>query len=474
MSYCFIMTEQDMLSSMCLVALGQGDLKAIGRSRGFDPEAIRSRELFRHGFLSHQGVRTALATLTQPEILGLHLLSFLGEELGLEFFKRVYPDSVSANRYGTYTERFKCLFHRVKERLIERGILLFGTPSEYSCQGAVLERRRFRLPSEFAPLLPAPFQARPVDAAVAVNCREKVLRNLLGEILRRPGEAGTPSSPSESRWGLKKGQLLFGGQPYTAERLKAWPADQLEAKFRHGGGSESSAFRPVPLLLYALSCLQNNEWAAADDLLPLWKMALPEPKTPEPRSLCEAGYDLGCLEMVEHEGTPCYRLPRLPHSIESVLPSEFLAIQNEREVRVNLDRIPLEALESVSEIAHFTIAEGSLRASPSLLKISQARDEILADAVFRWLREHHPTFRTSVEMFERKRGKLIVHENLLLARVADLSLKVMLERKFAAPGQLASVSSQFLAFPRGLLPEIQAWLNKSGHVIKTVQTDDSP
>jgi hypothetical protein len=384
MSYRFIMTEQDMLKEMCLAALGQADLKAIGRSRGFEPEAIRSRELFRHGFLSQQGVQAALATLTEPEILGLNLLSCLGEEVSLEFFKRVYPDSVSPNRYGgTYTERFKGLFQRVKERLIERGVLLFGTLAEYACSGAVLERRRFRFPSEFAPLLPAPFRVHQVDATVAGKFRKEVLRNILGEIPRQPGEAGAPPSPAGSRWGLKDGQLLFGGKPYTAERLKAWPADQLEANFRRTGGRQSQEFRPVPLLLYALSRLRNTEWAAPNDLLPLWKMALPEPKVPEPRGICETGYDLGCLEMVEHEGTPCYRLPRPPDAIETVSPSDFLTIDNEREVRVNLDRIPPEALESMSEVSHFTIAAGSLRASPSLLKISRARDETLADAAFR-------------------------------------------------------------------------------------------
>jgi hypothetical protein len=109
--------------------------------------------------------------------------------------------------------------------------------------------------------------------------------------------------------------------------------------------------------------------------------------------------------MVEHDGTRCYRLPRLPHAVESVPPSDFLAIHNEREVRVNLDRIPLEALESVSEVSHLTITEGSLRASPSLLKISRARDETLADAAFLWLRDHHPAFRNGGNVRRAKRGQ---------------------------------------------------------------------
>ena len=34
------------------------------------------------------------------------------------------------------------------------------------------------------------------------------------------------------------------------------------------------AFRPVPILRYALSRLGQDEWAAPDDLLPFWKMAI--------------------------------------------------------------------------------------------------------------------------------------------------------------------------------------------------------
>jgi len=54
--------------------------------------------------------------------------------------------------------------------------------------------------------------------------------------------------------------------------------------------------------------------------------------------------------------------------------------------------------------------------------------------------------------------------------VSDLSLKVMLEKKFGQPGQLVSLSREFVAFPNGLLPEIKAWLKKSGHVVKSIDS----
>jgi hypothetical protein len=93
--------------------------------------------------------------------------------------------------------------------------------------------------------------------------------------------------------------------------------------------------------------------------------------------------------------------------------------------------------------------------------------------VFRWLRERHPAFRRTSETIELRRGKLIVHQNLLVARVSDLSLKVMLEKKFGEPGQLVSLSREFVAFPNGLLPEIKGWLKKSGHVVKSLNSGEA-
>ena len=68
---------------------------------------------------------------------------------------------------------------------------------------------------------------------------------------------------------------------------------------------------PVPLLLYALSRLREVEWLAPSELLPLWKMALPGAKAPEPQRVCDAGYDWGCIERIEVDGASLYRLPQL-------------------------------------------------------------------------------------------------------------------------------------------------------------------
>ncbi len=472
-----LMTESDMVKALCL-ELSQADLKAIGQSRQFDPEIVGSRELFQHLFLCDEGVVPAAASLTPAELAGLHLLHCLREAVDVEFFKRVYPAAVSPNLYASYNDRFKALFQEVKTRLIQRGLLVFGLLPDTFLRGAtILERRRFRFPETFGALLPAPFQPRRLDPAMAGRHRAEVLRDKLAELLR-PGGASTnkPDGGKTGRWWLENGELRLGAgsSGFRVKHLETWQEAQFEAAVGYTNKAQPEALMPVPLLLYALSRLRELEWLAPSELLPMWKMALPGAKAPEPQTVCEAGYDWGCVEKIELDGSPFYRLPRLPDSQASTPPEGFLRTDNPQRLGIRLATAPLAALERLCEVSRMELAEGELWASPNLLKLSHARADTLADPMLLWLREQHLAFRSTMEKIEQRRGKLIVHENLLVARVRDLALKVMLERQFGGPGKLVGLSGEFVAFPGALLPELQSWMKKSGHVIKRIQSGEPP
>ena len=228
---------------MCQRELAQADLKAIGRSRGFDAETAGSRALLQHAFLSEQGVTEAMASLTETEILGLHLLHHRGEAVGLGYFQRIYPDSATKDRYGTYTARFKGVLQKVKANLVRRGILLLHTLSQGIRDESVSERLRFLFPEEFAPFLPAPFPPRRLGVAVAREHRNEVTQTKLLEILDL-GHA--PASDSKGReeecWSLANGELLFGGKPFSVERFKAWPVRRLAADFPGVSKEQVEAF----------------------------------------------------------------------------------------------------------------------------------------------------------------------------------------------------------------------------------------
>ncbi len=467
------MTKEAMLKEMFL-ELGQVDLKAIGRSRGFDPQTMASPQLMQHVFLSEQGVAAALASLSEAEFLGLHVLNCVQDEVGLEFFRKMYPDSTPRNPfYGTYTEQFKALFQQVKTQLIRRGLLLFGTLTELQSAGAVLERRRFRFPEVFASLLLAPFKVSKLNTDAAPQYRRELLRQKVAEILTGPAASSSKAAGEEGRWRLAEGELLFGGQPFRVERLEAWRARQFDAAVGYANKALPKALLPVPLLTYALTRLREDEWLAPSELLPLWKMALTQVKAPEPQAVCEAGFQWACLEKAEQEGACFYRLPQQADAEAASAPEACLDVRDEARVRIRLERAPLSVLARLGEISSIVVARGELWAMPNLLKISHAPDQALTDPVVCWLGEHHPAFRGTMETVKERRGKVIVHENLLVARVSDLGLKVMLEKRFGGPGQLVALDAGFVAFPTGLLPELASWMKKSGHVIKSTHADES-
>jgi hypothetical protein len=463
------MTRQEMLKNMCLLELGQADVKAIGRSRGFENDIAASPALLQHVFLTEQGVREALASLTESELLGLHLLHHEAEPVGLEFFQRIYPDAVSKDLWGTHTARFKGLLQLVKASLIRRGVLIYcALPPGYE-QRPVSERLRFCFPEEFGPCLPAPFQPRRLTAAASRQSRQNVVQEKLLEILElESAPVSNSGGPEQAHWRLADGELRFGGQPFSAARLQAWPAVRLAATFPSGGKVKAGAFQPVPLLLYALSRLREDEWLAPDDVVPLWRLAFAGAKVPEPRSICAAGFEVGLLEKAEQAGAILYRSRGRVETAPGAPPEDFADAQNPAEIRIRLDRISLEALQRLNEVSRVRIANGSLWAVPSLLKMSRATAATLEAPVLRWLREHHAAFRSVAANIEQRRGNLIVHHGLFVAKVNDPALKVMLEKEFGAPGQLVALSSDHVAFPNGLLPRVQTWMKKSGHVIKPV------
>ena len=468
------MTKQELLEAMCL-ELGQADLKAIGQSRGFDPQTVASRKLMEHVFLSEQGLPAALASLTEVETLGLHLLTCLGEAVDLDFFKPVYPGLVPGGYERSFTESRKGLFHKIKTQLVRRGILLCGTLPKGYQNLSVLERTRLIFPEEFALFLPAPFQPRQLDRTAVGQHRGNILRGKLREISQSDATpAGAAAQRETGRWRLTDGELFFDGKPFHVKQLEAWRLAQFEASVSYKARGQNEALQPVPLLRYAFSRLRDTEWLAPDDLLVFWKMALPGPTVPDPRAVCEAGYEWGCFERIEQEGSFLYRLPRLADAVAETSPENFLDASDAQAARIDLDRAPLDAVERVCEVSRLKVTKGALWAVPDLVRLSHASAGTLAGPVFLWLREHHPAFRRTSETIEQRRGKLITHENLLLARVSDLSLKVMLEKKFGEPGQLVSLSREFVAFPRGLLPEIKGCLKKSGHVVKSINSGEAP
>ena len=68
-------------------------------------------------------------------------------------------------------------------------------------------------------------------------------------------------------------------------------------------------------------------------------------------------------------------------------------------------------------------------------------------------------------------GKHLLHEDLLLAQVKDLGLKVQLQKSWLGQ-HIVALSHDFIAFPRGWASELEKFVIKAGYVVKTVKADE--
>jgi len=107
-----------------------------------------------------------------------------------------------------------------------------------------------------------------------------------------------------------------------------------------------------------------------------------------------------------------------------------------------------------------------LLVTPNLVKLGRTADTVAALPLANWLQKNARAFRQAFEAVRQRRGKTILHENLSVARVSDLSLKVALEK--ALGSRIVPMGEDFLAFPLGAVAEVKRLVAQMGHVVKEV------
>lgn len=475
------MHTSKMLTDMCQQVLSAADLKAICKSRGFSDREAASRAVFENYFLSDIGLEAALASLSREEISILHLLKRESQTVDIRFFECLSPSQHAW--HSSFTQRYGPVLKTVQRALIRKGVLLMAVAPGNATK---MERWCFRLPEAFEPFLP-PLFPNPVRFPVAGNVNQAILRQAVTVILdNRPNPV--LNDPREHPVTLKNGQLLLGNQPFTVDGLVEWQQDCWQhtvwaprwEKDRQRQGkvqvfrSEDLAARRVeskpfpPLLCDAFSQLAADEWIPCEELSTLLRLFYHGTTPPDSSAVCEAGWKLGCLAKHTVKNKAYYRLaPSL--ATEDKTPGNYLTSNADDFVAVDLETIPYQSLEYLTAIADLNVVDARLLATPNAIKLGRASEAVWQHPLMAWLRKHATAFRKVIETVAARRGKLIIHSHLLLAKVKDLTLKVALQKAFPEPGQLLLLPNDFVAFPRERLGDIQRLMGKSGYVIKTIR-----
>ena len=78
----------------------------------------------------------------------------------------------------------------------------------------------------------------------------------------------------------------------------------------------------------------------------------------------------------------------------------------------------------------------------------------------REVRAASPEFAKAVEHVEKRRGKLISHEGLLVLRVDDPVLRAVLSHRFG--DDLRPLGGPYVAAPRALAPQLEELVRQEG------------
>jgi len=485
------MNLSQMLYEMCHDVLSLADIKAICKSRGFSDKEANSRSLFENVFLSSIGVENVMKTLTDAEIAALHLLSMENRVVDVTFFERLYGRKQAGTRvYGTFTQQFRPIFDAAQRNLIRKGLLVIAEVKTTALNKTKMELWRYRFPPEFGPLLP-PLIHPVVHADQAGDVHADNLRADLRRLTQdKPLGPRRPPAIQLGAAGLTLGTRPFSAAAVRDWRQAAWQADVLTADAKRdklsGGYAHaaqmytgyllpSNEYRtpsPLPAALYAFARLAPHEWITPDQLDTLLDVSYAGPNHPSSELICQAGWDNNCLVRYSADGADYYRMAGDAGTPADDAPDGYLPIADER-VFVDLDKVPYEALDLLNRVATLTVEGGRLRVNPNVVKMVDALDSSREHAIMRYLKAHSPEFQAALKRIDAQWGKLIIHENLLVARVTDLSLRVKLQQAFggadgAPSARLVTLSDEYIAFPRAMLGDIEKLLKKAGHVVKTV------
>ncbi len=454
------MKPTDMLHQMCHTVFAGTDVKAVCKARGFPSQAASSRGVLETLFLSSQGLGKVFDSLERKEIALLHLLKTTGP-VDVSFFGRVYSGSYSN---GTFSQRFQTAFTKAKQRLVRNGVLLLAAESQpISEKTSKMERWRFSLPAEFHEHLPPLIQS-PRQLTGEGTWNSNVGRDQLIADLGR-----SRKSSADAVFQIQEGQLHLSGERFEAKKLAGWQQSGWNQAVRGGKGSntkDSYSKRPDEAVLCILAELPDRHWADAEQLAEPMQVFCGKKKM-DSAAVCDSGVEWGLLASHRADGKPAYRLaPNQPDPV----PHDYLTADGPGgSVVVDLTTVPFAALENIVAVSDQrvdSVRKSTLLITPNFVKLGRADDNLLAAEPVAWLVEHTQPFAEAYVALGERRGKTILHENVCVARISDLSLKVAVEK--ALGSNLVSLQNDFIAFPKGSLGEVRRVVKKSGHVVKEV------
>jgi len=334
-----------------------------------------------------------------------------------------------------------------------------------------MERWRFCIPPDFARFLPPLIQAPRHFPDPGEQRLEAVRRKLL-EVVGEPAAVTSALLAKDSRYDLSlvRGTLMIGDQPVDTKILAEW--QQVAWEYAVVVQKQTPVILS-PLIskavLTILGTLAPQEWGTPEQLAPALRVFCSGAELLPVEKICTAGGEWGCLARRVENGQAFYRLPYVdPPGPADIDPFSYLAVATSgNALVVDLRTSPLEILEQLNRLACLEVKGQRLLAFPDPVKLGRLDPLERHSPLANWLRENAPAFQPVFAAVDQRWGKTILHSNLLVARVRDLSLRVQLKRELG--DSLVVLDTEVVAVPPGCRGQVESILKKAGFVVKEVR-----
>lgn len=457
------MKTSEVAEKMCRAELVDVDIKAICKARGFALSDTGSPALFESQLLSDVGLKSVFAGLDRKEIIMLHFLKCWKKPVDISIFERLTKKY--SRPYGTFNQQYGDLFKHIKLRLIRKGILVYATAPSGFDKKTKLERQVFGFPTQFDADLPSPFLS-PTVFPGAGERNEPFIRAKLHQLIQPVATDGT----DPFAWGFKDGALLMGEGRFKADTFIKWQHQQWAKTSTPSLYYENLAKARISAMAamnYAFSTLGPDEWIEPEELEPIFKVFCLEGSKLKAQPILQHGWEKACLARRKKDGKTWYR-PASPVQEMSGDPpyQDFIHGNGAGPIQLNLKTIPLNCLEAVSRISRLRIEDRNLTASPDIIRIGRAIEEIRETPLTKWLVESSKAYSQAFSTVSQRWGKHLVHRNLLIAKVKNIGLKVSLEKTFK-DGKIIFLPGDCIAFPESVRSQVETLVTQNGFAVKT-------
>lgn len=442
--------------------LNATDMKHICQARKFDAKCAKSKDVFETSFSSTQGLPDAIETLTDRERI---FLSYMGDKMvDVSFFAPLYPDEV--DRYGTYTQSYGTLFKKIWANLVRKGLL--SVTQRYADTN--LERWRFKVPSLYQSFIPAPFRTLTEINEIPLPADNSLRQHITEMFITQGG-----SAPKLGSYSLRVSDniLKIGKERFNLSILNKWQRRQINQvcypQFHRRLNFEPESDVMFDVLATALEQLKPGQFFSERDISPLIHF-LPDPKRELKTSVvCQAAVDFGLFSKIYHNNKVFYG--RGHDVVYAHTPDEFLILDKDAFI-IDMIKVPYQMLETLASICHFKTqkAKGDqprkLIVVPDMIRLAKQDLSLLESPLVKWMCDQSTSLKQSFDRIMEKHGRILLHKNLLIAKVSDLRLKAQCIKKFEYDEQVKFLANDYMVFPKSKLSVVQKFVEKAGYAVK--------